>query len=63
MAHIVNLYTGELNFEQSIWDKFEMLLGTSWGTFCEFHGNPMGARNYFFKSLSPPPQREKLDAS
>jgi len=65
MAHIFNLYTLELNFGQNIWDKFEVLLGTSWGTFCEFHGNPMGPRNFSFKSFPslPTPKREKLDAS
>jgi len=39
-----------------------MLFQTSWGTFCEFDGNPMGPRNFFLKSfpsLSPlPPKRE-----
>jgi len=25
-------YTGELNFGQTIWDKTQVLLGTSWGT-------------------------------
>jgi len=54
-----------LNFGQSIWDKFEVLWGTSWGIFCEFHGNPMGPWNVFLKSLPsrPPTKREKLDVS
>jgi hypothetical protein len=66
MAHLLNLYTLELNFGQSIWDKFQVLLGTSWGTFCEFDGNHMGPKNFFKNpSLpsSPPTTREKLDAS
>ncbi len=32
MAYLFNLYTWELNFGQTIWDKREVLLGTIWGT-------------------------------
>jgi hypothetical protein len=38
------LYTGELDFGQTIWDKAEVLLGKSWGTTLELgepHGNRM----------------------
>jgi hypothetical protein len=38
-----------------------VLFQTSWGTFCEFDGNPMGPRNFFLNpSLPfppPPPKR------
>ncbi len=60
------IYMWKLNFGQTIWDNFEVLLGTSWGTFCEFDGNPMGPRNFFLKNPSPPPpspKREELDVS
>jgi len=56
-----------LNFGHNIWDKFQVILGTSWGTFCEFDGNHMTPRKFFRKSLPsfPPParKREKLDVS
>jgi hypothetical protein len=49
-----------LNFGHNIWDKFQVILGTSWGTFCEFDGNHMTPRKFFRKSLpSFPPQPEK----
>jgi len=28
-----SLYTRELNFVQTIWNKTQVLLGTSWGTY------------------------------
>jgi hypothetical protein len=31
--HLFSLYTWELNFGQTIWDKIEVLLGTSYGTY------------------------------
>jgi hypothetical protein len=30
--HLFSLYTGELRFGQTMWDKTQILLGTSWGT-------------------------------
>jgi hypothetical protein len=29
--HLFTLFKGELNFGQTIWDKNQVLLGTSWG--------------------------------
>jgi hypothetical protein len=30
MAYLFSLHTLELDFEQTIWDKIEVLLGMSW---------------------------------
>jgi len=30
---LFGLQTGELNFGQTIWDKTQVLLGTTWGTY------------------------------
>jgi hypothetical protein len=53
------IYMRELNFGQTILYNFELLLGTSWGTFCEFDGKPMGPRNVFLKSLPSLPPKER----
>jgi hypothetical protein len=42
LFHLVHSYTLELNSEQTIWDKTEVLLGISRGTTSEPHGNMMG---------------------
>jgi hypothetical protein len=41
MGDLFSLYTWELNFEQIIWDKSELLLGTFWKQLGNL-GNPMG---------------------
>jgi len=33
IAHLFNLYTWELNFGQTIWNKTKVLLGTSYGMY------------------------------
>jgi hypothetical protein len=49
------LYTGELNFGQTIWDETQVLLGTSWGIW-----NTLRTREKNKRSLFPPPlQKEK----
>jgi hypothetical protein len=71
--HLVSLYTGELNFEQTILNKTKALLGTSRGTHLEtlwelrHFGNMMGThweqekKNKKSLSTIPPPlpQKEK----
>jgi hypothetical protein len=39
------LYTWKLNCGRTIWDKIELLLGTSWGTPLELDGNTLGRTN------------------
>ncbi len=39
IAHLFSLYTSELNFGRTIWEKSEVLLGISWGTLWEQIGN------------------------
>ncbi len=51
-SYLFSLYTWELNFGQTVWDKTQVLLGTSWGihlrTFWELDGNKG-------KNKNPPP--------
>jgi hypothetical protein len=58
--HLFSLYTWELNFGQTIWDKTQELLGTSWGmhlgTFWEQGKNTK--ESLFFPS--PPLKRKKI---
>jgi hypothetical protein len=53
-----------------MWDKTQVLLGTSWGmhleTFLELDGNTLGTKENPKNSLSPPsphPKRKTLDHS
>ncbi len=61
--HIFSSYTGELRFEQTMWDRTQVLLGTSWGTHLgtwEHIGNKWKKQ----KNLYTPLQKEKtLDCS
>jgi hypothetical protein len=52
-----------LNFGQSIWDKSEVILGTTWGTSWEEVRNMMGEREKAKNSSPTPsfPRRKKLD--
>jgi len=56
--HLSSLCTWELNFGQTIWDKTQVLLGTSWemhvGTFWEL-GNPLGTYENKGKKKNPCP--------
>jgi hypothetical protein len=67
-SHIANLfilYTWELNFGQTIWDKIEMLLGTpylknnlgTWGISLEDDENMFGTRKKNQKITPPTPTR------
>jgi hypothetical protein len=57
--HLFNLYTWELNFGQTIWDKTQVLLETSWGTLWELDGNTLRTKGKK-KNLFPPiPSKEK----
>jgi hypothetical protein len=63
------IYRG-VELGQTIWDKTQVLLVTSWGTHLEQFGNLMGIHWEQGKknknSLSPPPtqkERKKLDQS
>jgi hypothetical protein len=40
--HLYSSYTGELNFGQTIWDKTQVLLGTSSGTHLGTLREPFG---------------------
>jgi len=54
------IYTSEFSFGQIIWDKIELVLGTSWGITLELvecFGNLMGTHWEFEKSF-PPFQRK-----
>jgi hypothetical protein len=54
-----------LNFGQSIWDKSEVILGTTWGTLWEYIRNMTGQREKA-KNSSPTlsfPKRKELDPS
>jgi predicted AlkP superfamily phosphohydrolase/phosphomutase len=59
------LYTWELNFGQTIWDKTQVLLGTSWrmhlGTIWEQMGNKGKKQIILF--FPPPLKKKKLDCS
>jgi hypothetical protein len=53
--HLCRLYPGELNFGQTIWDKNQVLLGTSWGIW-EHLGNKGEKKQ---KILVPPTPLKK----
>jgi hypothetical protein len=52
---LFSLYTEELNFWQTIWDKTQVLLRTSWGTHLE-HFENKGKKQKI--PVTPPPQKE-----
>jgi hypothetical protein len=70
IANLFILYTWELNFGQTIWDKIEMLLGTTylknnlgtWGISLEDDENMLGThweQGRKTKKKLPHPQKEK----
>jgi hypothetical protein len=70
IAHLLSLYTWELNFGQTIWDKTNMLLGKSWGiylkTFWEHDKNTLKTKKktkFPFPFPFPLLYRKELDQS
>jgi len=62
MAHPFSLYTWELNFGQTTRDKYEVLLGMSWGTTWELEEpleNTLRTREKMKKNSPPPSPKEK----
>jgi hypothetical protein len=57
--HLFNLYTWELNFGQTIWDKTQVLLGTSWEHIWEHFKNKGKTQN---NPCSPLPPLKKQPA-
>ncbi len=54
-------YIWELNFKQTIWDKSEVLLGMSWGTYWEHIGNKHKTKIHSpFPPPPPSPQKKKI---
>jgi hypothetical protein len=53
ITHLFNLYTWELNFGQTIWDKSEVLFGNIWGTtweLMELFQNLMGTHKEHYEN-------------
>ncbi len=64
--NLFSLYTGELRFEQTKWDKTQILLGTSWGTHlgtCEHIENKWKKKTKNPSTSPRPSKRKKLDCS
>jgi hypothetical protein len=59
---LFSLYPGQLNFGQTVWDKTQVLLGTSWGThlrtWWEHAENALGTRERYKKIIPPTPPRK-----
>jgi hypothetical protein len=53
--HLFSIYTGELNFGQTIWDKTQVLLGTYWGMHLGTHWEQRNKTN----NPCPPPTHKK----
>jgi len=53
--YLFSLYTCELNFGQTIWDKTQVILGTSWGTHSGTWWEHIGNKGGKKKSSLPSP--------
>jgi hypothetical protein len=67
LFHLFNLYALELNCGQTIWDKTNVLLGTSCGmhlgTFWKLDGNTLGTRENTKMPLPCPIKKKKKTRS
>jgi hypothetical protein len=60
--YLFSLYPGELRFGQTMWDKTQVLLETSWGTHLGTWEH-MGTSGNKQKNPYSPSKRKKLDCS